>query len=256
MHVVVVAGVREPLRKLEDLALLDILNAHPAQIGRDLERPFQFVLPDFARLDRFGQFDARERVVDLELQVAPAASDPGDRVPALERGSAPENASGCVRARAERRGVEQVLLELDPEEGQLVRAVVVIGDALPAFDHVGGRVDAHIDVVVHALLPIVGPGCARAEPALVRCRVVHGLKEALDAEPRGTAGVFTRAVIDVACVRRGIAARVPRRFAAEGEQAERQREQTAGSAHQQILRCDRGGNRRPSIGSKRGRVRT
>ena len=98
--------------------------------------------------------------------------DAFEREAAFGEGAAPAGAGGGEgSAPAARR--EQVLLQLEPEEVERFGAVVGVRDRLAPGDAVGRGVEADIEVVVGALLPVGGAGAAGGVAVRVRRREVE-----------------------------------------------------------------------------------
>lgn len=169
VDIVVLGDVREPLGIFEDRALLNRLCAHAAQVRGHVEAEGHLEFEGLARGDGLGQLDAGEGVVDLESEIGARGAEVGDVVPAVEGAEVGgHHAARGAALRAERIGLEEVLLELEPEVLKLVRRVVVVGDGHRRVEALGLGLQLGLDDVIGPLLPPVGPGLAGAEAHGVR----------------------------------------------------------------------------------------
>jgi len=136
---------------------------------------------------RLRQVDPHHRVDDLVgHRAAPAVGDLLDAVAVLD--VLADLVDGHVvvaqyvlaiflgrRVRAALEGVvpEPVLVELQPDVAERIRRVVRIGDRLRTRDAPRVFVEADLDPVVGALLPVLRAGCAGRGAIDVGCRQVH-----------------------------------------------------------------------------------
>ena len=126
-----------------------------------------------------GQVHAHPCVRDVWLDGLAARGDGAEAVAVLrvERGAVGAAAgAGAARVRH-----KQVLLQVEPEEVQRLRAVIGVGQHDGARGDVRRRVEADGDVVLVLLLPVLGPRAAAGAAVLVGGREVEGLEEVVDA---------------------------------------------------------------------------
>ena len=174
MDVVVDDHPRVPLADLVQPAA-DPAHA-PAAVRRHGEVPGDVEVDRARRREPGRQLDPHHRAVRGALELSPTRGEP------LDRDSTDEALAREVEDRParemERRLVqhvgdgvrrEDVLLDLHPHKRERVGRVVDVVDALRPVDRLRGGIERRADHVVGALLPIVGPGCARRAADAVRC---------------------------------------------------------------------------------------
>ena len=180
------------------VVLREVLVTRPAAVFHpivDRVPPIDLETDRLSGHERLRQIDAHHGLVDrVRQRLSAEVGDLSDPEAAIEHIEHAHQAADA-HAVAQRAGVDlarvavlraHVLIELQPQVIQLVRALVVVGDRLAAGDLLFVVVQLDLDVVVRALLPVLVPGrAARSAVGIGRGKFLIELAELVAAVTRG-----------------------------------------------------------------------